>query len=380
MTERKRLHLMAQTIQPKKLLIVNIIDILNRYTDSEHTLTQREIEQILKDEYLMEADRKTVRRNLSDLIDCGIFELQYKETIRMTPKMIKNTKPGKMEPTGEMEESSVYTDFSLVRDFTEGELRYLIDGVFASKHISAKHRKELIRKIERLGGKYFKAHANNIAKEAPTAVYSAQLFYTIGILDEAIQKRKKVKFHYKGFDLDKKANYRLDKEGNPKEYVISPYEMVSKNGQYYLICSDDKHDDLSNYRIDRIADIEMLNERIRPLKDFASKADMDTYVSEHIFMYAGKGVKSRFRIRRRMIADVVDTFGEDFRVSDVEDDELNGWMTISATVNADSLVVYAQSFAPDVIVLSPTSVVDRVKQNMIQALAMYDENARNANE
>ena len=124
----------------------------------------------------------------------------------------------------------------------------------------------------------------------------------------------------------------------------------------------------------------MLNERIRPLKDFASKADMDTYVSEHIFMYAGKGVKSRFRIRRRMIADVVDTFGEDFRVSDVEDDELNGWMTISATVNADSLVVYAQSFAPDVIVLSPTSVVDRVKQNMIQALAMYDENARNANE
>ena len=59
---------------------------------------------------------------------------------------------------------------------------------------------------------------------------------------------------------------------------------------------------------------------------------------------------------------------------------MNGWMTISATVNADSLVVYAQSFAPDVIVLSPTSVVDRVKQNMIQALAMYDENARNANE
>ena len=91
---------MAQTIQPKKLLIVNIIDILNRYTDSEHTLTQKEIEKILKDEYLMEADRKTVRRNLSDLIDCGIFELQYKETIRMTPKMVKNAKTGKMEPTG----------------------------------------------------------------------------------------------------------------------------------------------------------------------------------------------------------------------------------------------------------------------------------------
>lgn len=49
---------MAATVQPKKLLIVNIIDIPNRYTDSQHTLTQREIEQILKNEYLMNADRK----------------------------------------------------------------------------------------------------------------------------------------------------------------------------------------------------------------------------------------------------------------------------------------------------------------------------------
>lgn len=362
---------MANTIQPKKLLIINILDILNRYTDSEHALTQREIEEILRNEYLMDVDRKTVRRNLSDLIDCGAFELQYRETTRMTKKVAKNEKTGKMEATGELEESAVYTDFSLVRDFTEGELRYLIDGVFASRHIPAKHRRELIGKIEKLGGRYFRAHASNIAKEAPSAVYSSQLFYTIGILDEAIQKHKKVKFHYKGFGLDKKANYRLDKEGNPKEYIISPYEMVSKNGQYYLICSDEKHDDLSNYRIDRIADIEMLEESARPLKDFASKAEMDSYMKEHIFMYAGKGVKSKFRIRRRMIADVVDTFGEDFRVSDVDPDEKDGWMTVSATVNADALVVYAKSFAPDVIVLYPKSVVERVKDEMQEALAMY---------
>lgn len=364
---------MANTIQPKKLLIVNIIDILNRYTDSEHTLTQREIEKILKDEYLMNADRKTVRRNLADLIDCGIYELEYKETVRSTPRMARNPETGKMEPTGEMDESYVYTDFSLVRDFTEGELRYLIDGVFASRHISAKHRADLIKKIEKLGGRYFKAHAGNIAKNAPAAVYSSQIFYTIGVLDEAIQRHRKVKFHYKGFGLDKKANYRVDKDGNPKEYVISPYEMVSKNGQYYLICGDERFEDLANYRVDRIADIEIIDERVKPLKDFANKAEMDSYVTQHIFMYAGKGVKSRFRIKRRMIADVVDTFGENFRVSDVDDDELHGWMTISATVNADALVVYAKSFAPDVIVLSPKAVVDRVRQEMTDALAMYVE-------
>lgn len=372
--KRERGDLMAFTAQPKKLLIVNIIDILNRYTDSEHTLTQREIEQILKDEYLMDADRKTVRRNLSDLIDCGIFELEYKETIRKTPKLAKNKKTGKMEPTGEMEESSVYTDFSLVRDFTEGELRYLIDGVFASNHISQKHRRDLIKKIEALGGRYFKSHAGNIAREAPSAVYSQQLFYTIGVLDDAIQKHKKVKFHYKSFGLDKKAVYRLDDDGKPKEYIINPYEMVSKNGLYYLVCVNDKYPNLVNYRVDRIANIEMLDERVQPLKDFATKAEMDTFVRDHIYMYAGKSTKAKFRIRRRMISDVVDTFGEGFTVSDVDDDEQNGWMTVSATVNEDSLVVYAKSFAPDVIVLSPKSAVDRVRQEMSEALAIYDEN------
>lgn len=291
----------------------------------------------------------------------------------MAKKMVMNPKTGKMEPTGEVEETSMYTDFSLVRDFTEGELRYLIDGVFSSNHISPKHRKELIKKIEKLGGKYFKGHASNIAKDAPSAIYSPQIFYTIGILDEAIQKRKKVKFHYKGFGIDKKANYRLDKEGNPKEYIVSPYEMISKNGQYFLVCSDEKHSDLSNYRIDRIADIEMLNERVRPLNEFASKAEMDRYVSEHIYMYAGKSVKAKFKARRRMIAYVIDTFGNDIKLTNIDDDEANGWMTVSTTVNSDALVAYAKSLIPDVIVLSPKKVVDQLKQELKEALDSYEE-------
>ena len=34
--------------QPKKLLIVNILDILKRYTDEEHRLSQKEIETLLR--------------------------------------------------------------------------------------------------------------------------------------------------------------------------------------------------------------------------------------------------------------------------------------------------------------------------------------------
>ena len=60
------------TAQPKKMLIMNILDILKKYTDENHRLSQKEIADILKSEYDMTVDRKAVKRNLMNLIDFGI--------------------------------------------------------------------------------------------------------------------------------------------------------------------------------------------------------------------------------------------------------------------------------------------------------------------
>ena len=43
------------TKQPKKMLIMNILDILRKYTDEDHRLSQREIMEILEGEYDMKA-------------------------------------------------------------------------------------------------------------------------------------------------------------------------------------------------------------------------------------------------------------------------------------------------------------------------------------
>ena len=76
--------------QPKKLMIMNILDILWKYTDEDHRLSQKEIADILKNEYDMKADRKAIRRNLMNLMDCG-YEIEYSETIRKIPVIDKKT-------------------------------------------------------------------------------------------------------------------------------------------------------------------------------------------------------------------------------------------------------------------------------------------------
>lgn len=57
-----------KSAKPKKLLIMNILDILRRYTDAEHRLSQKDIVEILKTEYDMVADRKSIKRNIQSLI------------------------------------------------------------------------------------------------------------------------------------------------------------------------------------------------------------------------------------------------------------------------------------------------------------------------
>ena len=55
---------MHETSEPKKMLILYIMDILWKYSDAEHTLTYNDIIRILDEKYNMVAERKAVRRNL----------------------------------------------------------------------------------------------------------------------------------------------------------------------------------------------------------------------------------------------------------------------------------------------------------------------------
>ena len=216
------------TEQSKKLLIFNILDILRKYTDEDHRLSQKEIEDRLRTEYNMKVERKAVRRNLLALQEFG-YELEYKETKRMylNPR------------TGEMEESSILSDFYLVRDFTDGELRLLIDGLLFSRHIPYSQCKELVEKLEGLSNTYFRSRTRHIATMQEGYTDNQQIFLNIEMLDEAIHKKRKVSFRYLSYGTDKKLHPRLRSDGSDR-YLVNPYQMAAKDGKYYLICNLDK--------------------------------------------------------------------------------------------------------------------------------------------
>ena len=65
----------------KKIIILYILQILRKYTDQDHTMTQQQIAEKLRSEYGQEVNRSTVKRNISDLIEAG-YEIQFTEVVR----------------------------------------------------------------------------------------------------------------------------------------------------------------------------------------------------------------------------------------------------------------------------------------------------------
>lgn len=218
----------------------------------------------------MDVDRRTVKRNLMNLLDFD-FGIDYTEIIK------KNEKG---------EEIPICTDWYITREFDDSEIRLLIDSVLFSKTIPQKQCKKLIDKLKGLSNIYFEKKVNHICSLPEIRPENKELFYTIDVLDEAISKGKKVSFIYNSYGTDKKLHPKRE-----REYVINPYQMVATNGRYYLICNYDKYDTLSNYRIDRITGIKMMNEKRKSINELKEgEINLPKHMAEHLYMFAGESI------------------------------------------------------------------------------------------
>lgn len=352
------------TEQPKKLMIINILDILRRYTDKDHRLSQKEIAEILKKEYHMKADRKAIRRNLMNLIDFG-YEIEYSETIRMTPNA----------QTGEPEETYIFSDFYLRREFDDSELRLLIDSILFSRHIPYSQCKALVEKLEGLSNIYFCSRVKHITTLPEDKTDNKQVFLNIELLDEAISHNRKVIFKYAEYGTDKKMHPKKRADGKEREYIVSPYQMVAKEGRYYLICNYDPYHDISNYRVDHIRDLNILDEPAKPFSSLrganGQPLNLAEYMKEHLYMFSGETVRVKFWVARSMIGETVEVFGKDITFS--EEDE-NG-VVATAYANEMSVEQFAKVYIPDVVILEPQKLADRVQNSIEELLLKYKKNA-----
>lgn len=345
---------MLQPAPAKKMLIVNLLDILKRYTDEEHRLSQKQIAELLRSDYDMAVDRKTIARNLTNLMAAG-YPIECRDDVARTY----------VNKQGQKETSCILSDFYLERDFTDAELRLLIDSLLFSKHIPYRQCRELVEKLAGLSNRYFKSRVRFISTLEETSPSNPQLFYTIEVIDEAIASGRQVAFVYNAYGTDKKLHPKRE-----REYIVNPYQMAATNGRYYLIGNYDKYDDLANYRMDRITDVRLLDTPVKPLSAVAGMKNglcLPKHMAEHLYMFSGESVPVTFRMKKSILNDAIDWFGANIAFFDETEDEV----TARVTVNRSAMRYWAQQYCRFVRILTPDDLVQTVKEDLREALARY---------
>lgn len=330
--------------QSKNTLILDILQILEKYSDVNHRLTQKDIISLLKSEFDMDVERKSIVRNISNLIEVG-YNIGYDEKRKINGK-------NKIE---------VKTNFYIERDFDDSELRFLIDGIIFSKLLSSRKKKQLIKKLESLSSKYFKSSLSKVCMSENDKTKNEDLFLNIEIIAEAISKNRKIRFNYLTFDMDKKLVYRKNENNEKKQYIVSPYQMVASNGRYYLLCSYNKYEDeISNLRVDRIINAEIIDEKIDNNKAFKN-FNIPKHMIEHIYMMSGNSMNVIFEFNRNILKDVIDWFGSDIILKKSKDENI---LVAEAKVNENAIRFWALQYGENVTVKSPKSLVNKIKEQL----------------
>ena len=135
------------------------------------------------------------------------------------------------------------------------------------------------------------------------------IYYNIDKLHAAIASNQQILFKYFEWTIDK--TIRLKKDGSP--YQVSPWALTWDDENYYLIGFDMDAGMLKHFRVDKMLEIELLEEPRSGREEFG-RFDLAHYAKKTFGMFGGEEETLRIRFHNKYIGVVIDRFGKDVSV------------------------------------------------------------------
>ena len=324
-----------ETLEPKKLALLRVLQILKKYSDYNHPMLQEDIAEKLELDFGIELERKAISRNISLLREAG-YE-------------IESTRAGS------------YLD---EREFEDSELRMLIDGVLSSKYITAKHSKALIDKLCGMSNQYFRSHVRHVYSVNDWSKTDNQaLFYNIELIDDAIERRVQLKFDYNKYGIDKK----LHKTSTNR---VTPYQLILHNQRYYLMAHNEHWGNVTFYRVDHITNM-VIDERaatpVTELQGFKSGIDYKMFASAMPYMYTDELQNIEFTADKCIVDQIIDWFGTDVKILEIDKDTVS----VSLKASPNAMEHWATQYINYVEIKKPAELRKRIKESLKKAEEKY---------
>jgi len=305
----------------EKANAICLLEVLKEYSDAEHILPMREIIAKMQSLYGIKIDRRTVYGAVALLIELGY-------------------------------DVSIYEDngvgyYLRDRELEPSEVLLLTDAVYSFPFIPARQTEQLVQKPQKqLSVHQRKKYRHLTVARQGHKTGNRQVFWNIEQLDEAITRKKKVTLDY--------LHYGYDKRQHPTAtYTLSPYEMVYTNEHYYLICVPDHDPHTRLYRIDRMKDIQILDD---PRCEAVARQEAQNAV----YAYVGAPERIVMYCDRAILDDVIDRFGTEVQIRERDENTF----TASFTAPPRGVKFWALQYLPYVEVVEPAWLREEIIESL----------------
>ena len=323
----------------QKLKLYYLSRIMTEKTDDAHTLTMPEIQKYLE-EYGVTADRKSLYDDLEALRLLGI------------------------DVIGEQDGRN-YAYHVGKKQFELAELKLLVDAIQSSKFITEKKSNELIRKLTSLASDYEASQLKRqVVVQGRIKTMNESIYYIVDDIHNAITNNRRIRFEYMRWNLFKKMELRRE-----TPYEVSPWALIWDDENYYLIAYDAAEDKLKHYRVDKMRNIELIDDR-REGRDCFQQCDMASYARKNFGMFGGEAVNVKLEFQNDMVGVLLDRFGKEITIQRAQRE---GWSATSVDVAlSDQFFGWIFSLGTKVKIIGPEKVAVRFADEMRTVGELYE--------
>lgn len=321
---------------------------LMEFTDENHSCTANELIDYLKYEHGIEAERRSIYRDIAILRDEFGMDIDGGQGGRYR---------------------------LLSRQFEFDDLRILAECVHAARFISASKAKDLVSTIGELGSMY---QAESLQHEVflIDRVKSTQkgTLNIISTINAAMAKKQdgkphepqKISFKYMKHTIDD-VNSMVEKY-HGKLYKVSPFRLLINDENYYLLAFDDKAQDMRTYRIDRMKDVLLLPEPQEGKEAFEA-IDLQSYTQRVFSMFGGEKQLVAMQFENHLLDSVIDRFGtKNASYSKVDDEHFS----VSVEVElSNQFYSWLLQFGEKAKITHPKAVVNKVRNFLENMVLQY---------
>jgi predicted DNA-binding transcriptional regulator YafY len=156
---------------------------------------------------------------------------------------------------------------------------------------------------------------------------------------------------------------------NGERYRVSPWGLIWKDENYYLVALDEKSGIVKHYRVDKMIRIAMEKDK-RNGEDIFADFDAARFASRTFGMFGGREETLYLEFENSLVGVVIDHFGQDVMIRRKDSDHFTVRVRVSIS---GQFFGWLAGIGPGAVIVSPESVRREYTNFLERALENYHD-------